>query len=508
MRADILNAMYWNRLFIPTLRESPAGTQTTGSRLMLRAGYVRQAGGRLAYLSLGSRSLKKTEAMIREEMGGIGGQEVQVGGVREAAVLARELRSYKQLPQVWFEFYGASAHGYSFDAGPDALNVAFTKFADAERRVLNRCGIEWRELATGARLDFVALGDTGDVHFAECPSCGYAARLEYATTRASAPLIDDPAGDLAPQPFHTPGRKTIADVAQFTGLPATSQMKSLAMVADGELVLALVRGDHSLSEASLAQLLDAVDLRPASSQEIRDAFGAEAGSLGPVGVKGMRVLADLALQGRRNMIAGANRDDYHLRNVTPGEDFTPEFFNIRQVDEGEACGGCGAALKGRRAMELGFLRKFGDSFSQRMDLHVTDQGGAEVRPGVEAYGMRIEAILHAIVEQSNDKDGMILPPSVAPFEVVITPVNVKDAIVNEAAQSIYTACRDSGIDALLDDRDERPGVKFKDADLIGVPYRVTVGKKVGQGIVEVVNRRTRAVSDVAINEVVGALRHS
>jgi prolyl-tRNA synthetase len=316
-----------------------------------------------------------------------------------------------------------------------------------------------------------------------------------------APAAADPTGDLSPEEFHTPGRKTIADVAAFTGLPETSQMKSLVLVADGKPVLVMLRGDHQLSEAKFGVICGDPEFRPAHPQEIVEWFGAEAGSLGPVGVSNMPIYADQALTGRRNMIAGANKDDYHLRHVTPGEDFRAEIRDLRQVQAGDRCGKCGGALEVVKTVEIGHIFKLGYKYSESMGLRVLNAEGKEVTPIMGSYGIGIERILCAAIELYHDKDGMILPASIAPFQVVVTPANNADAAQMDAARTIYEAAKKLGLDVLLDDRDERPGVKFKDADLIGVPYRVVVGKKLASGMVEVVNRKTKQSTDVPISEV-------
>jgi prolyl-tRNA synthetase len=261
-----------------------------------------------------------------------------------------------------------------------------------------------------------------------------------------------------------------------------------------------VRGDHSLSETKFAGVMSATEVRPAHPEEIRGPFGADAGSLGPVGVRNMRILADHSLSGRRNMIAGANEDDHHLRHVTPGEDFTPEYHDLRQAAEGDACVKCGGALKLEKTVEIGHIFKLGYKYSQSMGLRVLNAAGQEITPIMGSYGIGVERILCAAIELYHDKDGMSLPPSIAPFEVVITPVNNSDEAQGNAARDLYATCLSLGLDALLDDRDERPGVKFKDADLIGIPFRITVGKKLAQGKVEVVNRRTREMTEVAVQD--------
>ena len=353
--------------------------------------------------------------------------------------------------------------------------------------------------------EFMVASDAGEDFVAICKSCGYSANLEKATAVPSHPGLPDPDGDLAPEEFHTPGRKTIAEVAQFTGLPETSQLKSLVLVAGGKPVLVMLRGDHQLSETKFAAKVADPAFRPAQPDEIREWFGAEAGSLGPVGVTNMTILADLALAGRRNMIAGANRNDHHLRNVSLGEDFQAEVCDLRQVAAGDGCVQCGGPLDVVKTVEIGHIFKLGYKYSEAMGLRVLNADGKEVTPIMGSYGIGIERILCCAIELFHDKDGMMLPPAIAPFHVVVTPANNADPAQKEAAGRIYRECLALGLDALLDDRDERPGVKFKDADLIGVPFRVTVGKKLASGMVEVTERRTKASQDVPVADAARAI---
>jgi prolyl-tRNA synthetase len=471
--------MRWSKLFIPTLRENQAEAGTVSDRLLLRAGYVRHG-----YMFLGQRALRKIARVVREEMEAMGAQEVSLPHEDAAATVARELRSYRQLPQIWYRMRGERMDAWSFD-----IDVR-----RACERIFTRCQLPFLALGAAQSHDFLVEAEAGEGCMVQCPSCGYTATRDLAVATPVAPPAADPAGDRTPEEFHTPGRKTIADVADFTGLPETTQMKSLVLVAAGRPVLALVRGDHQLSEAKFAAALG-VSARPAQPEEIRAWFGAGAGSLGPLGVNNMRVIADEALRGRRNMISGANRDDYHLRHVTPGEDFQPEYFDLRRVEAGDFCQRCSAALAFRKAIEIGRLRELGGE-----SLHVTNETGAEVPIRMGSCGIDIAAMLRAAIELGHDKDGMVLPAAMAPFDVVITPVNVQDAGQRETAEALHAECGRIGLDALYDDRDERPGVKFKDADLIGVPWRITVGKKLAQGMVEVVERRARASRDKAVAE--------
>jgi prolyl-tRNA synthetase len=562
--------MLWSKLFIPTLRENPAEAEVPSHQLLLRAGYIRQlSAGIYSYLFLAQRSLLKIQQIVRHEMDAMGAQEFYLPALNPAEVwqesgrwdimgdnlfrlkdrfgrdlclgmtheevmttIARgALRSYKQLPQCWYQIQTKfrdeprpksgllrvrqfiMKDSYTFDMDQAGLDLAYDKHYKTYCRIFERCGLEYTavEAHSGAMggsqsHEFMVASDAGEDLVAICKSCGYSANLEKAAATACAPGAADPAGDLAPEEFHTPGRKTIAEVAAFTGLPETSQMKSLALVADGKPVLVMLRGDHQLSETKLGAIVNDPEFRPARPEEIRQWFGADAGSLGPVGVANMPILADRALLGRRNMIAGANKNDYHLRNVTLGEDFQAEIHDLRQVAAGDLCMRCGGLLDIRKCVEIGHIFKLGYKYSEPMGLRVLNADGKEITPIMGSYGIGIERILAAAIELYHDKDGMILPATIAPFTVVVTPANNADENQMEAARSIYSKCLELGLDALLDDRDERPGVKFKDADLIGVPFRVVCGKKLSSGMVEVVERKTRQATDVPVAEASAAIR--
>jgi prolyl-tRNA synthetase len=470
--------MLWSKLFIPTLRVNPPG-EPFSRQILQRAAYLR---GSDRWLFPGRRSLLKIAAIARAEFDAAGAQEIQLPDNSAFEAVAKEIRSYKQLPQIWYRIE-AGLQARAFGIEPVALDGLC-------RRVLQRCGVAY----AGADNSFAAWSEDGEDSIAVCSGCGYSAPFGLAMAAAAAPSIADPEGDLSPEPFHTPGRKTIAQVAEFTGLPETAQMKSLVLVAHDAPVLAMLRGDHQLSEAKFAALTRDPRFRQARPSELFEWFGAAAGSLGPVGVRNMPIYADHALAGRRNMIAGANRDDYHLRNVTVGEDFEAAFHDLRQISAGEACTRCGAALAVRRAIEL-------SGFSAprlARDLHITNAQAAESPVWMSACAIVFERILIAAAEAGVDKDGLVLPPAIAPFDVVVTPANIADTPQREAAEAIFRDCVTLGLDALLDDRDERPGVKFKDADLIGVPFRITVGKKLVDGLVEVVERKSRQVTETAV----------
>ncbi len=562
--------MRWSQLYVPTLRDTPAEAEVVSHQLLLRAGYVRQlAAGLYSYLPLARRSLLKIERIIREEMDAIGAQEFFLPELHPAEVwqqsgrweamghdmfrlqdrngrdlclgmteeevmttIARgELRSYKQLPQLWYQIQAkfrdeprpksglmrvrrfTMKDSYSFDLDAAGLDASYEKHRQAYCRIFDRCGLDFLsvEAHSGAMggsqsQEFSVPSDAGEDAIVVCGSCGYAANLEKAVSKATDPAAADPQGESAPEEFATPGKKTIAEVAEFTGLPESSQIKSLVMVAAGKPVLVLLRGDHSLAESKLSSLLETADLRPAHAEEIREWFGADAGSLGPVGVTTMKLVADEALRGRRNMIAGANKDGYHLRHVTPGRDFDPRYADLREAAEGDACASCGSPVELKKCIEVGHIFKLGYRYSESMGLRVLDPNGKEVAPIMGSYGIGLERILTAAIEQGHDDAGMVLPAAIAPYEVVVTPINWKNDDQREAAEPLYKRCAEIGLDVLLDDRQERAGVKFNDADLIGIPYRITVGKKITDGFVELTARSTRQSTDVTLEEAPESVR--
>jgi prolyl-tRNA synthetase len=566
--------MYWSKLFIPTLREVPADAEVASHKLLLRAGYVRPMGaGIYNYLLLAQRSMAKIQRIIREEMDAIGAQEFHLAALNPAEVwqesgrwtgmgqnmfrlkdrwqrdlclgmtheevmtyIARgELRSYKQLPQIWYQIQTkfrdeprpksgllrvrqfCMKDSYSFDIDAAGLDVSYEKHRQAYCRIFERCGIEYvvveadsGAMGGSASQEFMVATDAGEDFIVVCRETNYAANLEKAVSRPKPLGAPDNDADLEPTEVHTPGAKSIDEVAAFLNLPETSLIKSVVVIADfGDKqtpILALLRGNYQLSETKFIAATGCKEYRAAHPEEIRDLFGADPGSLGPVGVKNIPIYADLALEGRKNMVAGANKDDYHLLNVTPGEDFTATFVDIRQVEKGDTELTTGAPLEILKTMEIGHIFKLGYKYSESMGLDVLNEEGKEVKVIMGSYGIGVERVLCGAVELYNDADGISMPVSIAPFEVVVTPVNITDEAQSKAAHELYTTLKQSGIDALLDDRDERPGVKFKDADLIGIPFRVTLGKKLSQGIVEVVERRGKIMSEVPLAEVTAWLQ--
>jgi prolyl-tRNA synthetase len=373
--------------------------------------------------------------------------------------------------------------------------------------------------------EFMVRTPAGEDQIVSCDGCNYAANMEKANSRLEAVADLAAEGDGRPLEVHTPGQKTIEDVAKFLGVSPQNKIKTLALMAEemdasgktkARAIVVLMRGDHQLNEAKLNGAVGSAT-RPMEESEIKALFQSPAGYLGPTGIDWEKdwkkeakkdagkpvLLADKAIEGRTNLIAGANKENHHLKNLTPGKDFHPTAYaDLRAVTAGEACPNCGKALRIDTAVEVGHIFKLGYRYSESMGARVLDKNGKEVTPIMGSYGIGIERILTAAVEQGNDENGFWLPPTIAPFEIVVAPVNVKDETVRAAAEDIAQRLQAAGYDVILDDRDERPGVKFKDADLVGIPFRITVGKKVTEGTVELVLRSTREVRDVRITAIV------
>jgi len=571
----------WSELFIPTLREAPADAEVASHKFLVRAGYIRQlAAGLYSYLFLGQRSFNKIMGIVRQEMDKIGqefylpalhprelweesgrwsvmgdnmfrlkdrkGADMALGMTHEevmTSIARRELRSYKQLPQIWYQIQTkfrdearpksgllrvrqfTMKDAYSFDIDAAGLDVSYLKHYDAYCRIFDRCGLKYvvveahsGSMGGSQSHEFMVRTPAGEDQVVTCESCSYAANLEKATSKL--PPVDDlkAEGDGSPLEVHTPGQKTIEDVARFLGVSPKNKIKTLALMVNeadpktGKIrlraVVLLLRGDHQMNEAKLSTALGGKETRPMQEEEIQALFHSPAGYLGPIGIewaKDMKdtqaplLLVDKALEGRQNLIAGANKEGYHLKNLTPGKNFQPTAYaDLRAVTAGEDCPNCDGRLRIDAAVEIGHIFKLGYKYSESMGARVLDRNGKEVTPIMGCYGIGIERILTAAIEQSNDENGFWLPPQIAPFEIVVSPTNVKDEKLLSTALDIVRQLEATGFEVLLDDRDERPGVKFKDADLVGIPFRVTVGKKVTEGTVEVVQRSTREIHDASI----------
>jgi len=398
---------------------------------------------------------------------------------------------------------------YSFDIDEAGLDKSFDAHRSAYERIFARLGIPAiaAEASNGTMggsdsIEFMCPSDAGEDLVATCPQCGYAANLEKATSQLA--VIDDEPGAAAPERLDTPGVRTIEDLAVKYGLAADRQIKTLVQVINGDLTLVLLRGDHPLADQKLVDATGEPDIRPAQPDEIQAALGALPGSLGAVGVTALPVIADLALRGRRNMATGANIDDVHLTGVDVDRDITVgTWADLREVSAGEACPNCGAPLELVQGIEVGHIFKLGRKFTTALGASVLGPDGSAITPIMGSYGIGIERAVAAIAEVHHDDAGLKWPVQVAPAEVNVIMLAAKDEAVRTAAEAIYAALMAAGHDVMLDDRDERPGVKFKDAELIGIPYRISVGSRdLADGMVEVVSRETGERERVPVDQVV------
>ncbi len=553
-----------SKSLVPTLREDPADAEAQSHRLMLRAGLARQlAAGIFVYLPLGQRVLDKVNAVIREEMDAIGGQEITMPVIQPAEIwkqsgrwdgipemfklkdrhgrelclgmtheeviawlAAREIRSYRDLPQIWYQIQTKERDearprsgvlrtrefvmkdSYTLDPDAAALDRSYAAHEAAYRRIFERCGLRFHVVQSDTGMmgghsahEFMAPSAAGEDEIAMCAACGYAANVELARSVPTAPAF--PAWRR--EEVATPGARTIAEVAAFLAIDPRLTLKSLLYVAPRSgPVLVLVRGDHSLHERKLLRAVGE-ECRPAHPDEVRQHLGAPPGSVGPLGVR-VPVIADEALR-QGTYVVGANREGFHVRGVTPGRDFECRFADLHTALAGEACPQCGAPLGVERVIEVGNIFKLGTKFSEALGAKYLDEAGREQPIVMGSYGIGPARIAAAAIEQLADADGIVWPWSIAPFHVYVVPVSVKDAAQVTAAEEIYEECGRQGLEVILDDRDERPGVKFKDADLLGIPVRVTVGNSfVKEGVVEVRSRRTRRERRVGKGEVVAAVR--
>jgi prolyl-tRNA synthetase len=588
----------WSKLFIPTLREAPADAEVASHKFLIRAGYVRQlAAGIYSYLFLAQRTILKITNIVREEMDTIGqefylpalnprelweasgrwdvmgdnmfrlkdrkGADLCLGMTHEEVmtdIARKELRSYKQLPQIWYQIQTkfrdearpksgllrvrqfTMKDAYSFDVDRAGLDKSFDLHDAVYRRIFSRCGLEFvaveadsGSMGGSQSQEFMVYTDAGEDLVASCGQCGYAANLEKATSKLEAVEELAATASGAREKVHTPGTKTIDDVAAFLKTPVNNNMKSLAyMMTDGATaagvtitrpLLVLMRGKDQMNEAKLSGAIGGREFRPMQEEEIVKYFGSPAGYLGPVGLKQVKsvenkgnagyagdsdafvVIMDEALKDRRNLVGGANELDHHFTGLTAGVDFeVTGYADLRNVNEGELCPRCGEPLKLGKAVEIGHIFKLGTKYSESMGAKVLDKDGKEVTLIMGCYGIGVERILTSCIEQNYDDNGFWLAPSIAPFTVVVVPTNVKDATLVAASEKIASELEAAGYDVLLDDRDERPGVKFKDADLVGIPYRINIGKLLAEGKMEVVERAKAQKIEVAVDDVLTHLQ--
>ncbi|GAB4489558.1 MAG: proline--tRNA ligase [Thermodesulfovibrionales bacterium] len=549
--------MRFSRMFIPTLREVPADAEAASHILMLRAGFVRQlASGLYIYLPLGMRVLDRINRILREEMNAIGAQEISMPVLHPAEVwqqtgrwdaigdemfrlkdrggrdmclgmtheeimtflASREVRSYRDLPQVWYQIQTKlrdearpksgilrtrefiMKDSYSFDADEEGLDRNYRLHADAYQRIFSRCGLRFMMVESDPGMmggavshEFMAPSPAGEDVVAVCPGCGYAANVELAL---SVPP-PSPESDAPTEEVHTPDKRTVAEVSSFLKLGPERFLKSILVISDSGPVLALVRGDQELHEKKLARVIG--NHRPAQKAEVREILGVEAGFIGPAG-RTIRMVADPCLKDGA-YVSGANKQHYHVKNIRAGRDFTAEWHDIHTARTGDACAKCGEKLVLERVIEIGNIFKLGTKYSGPLKAVFLDEQGTERLIIMGSYGIGPARIAAAAIEQNNDKDGMIWPKTIAPFDVEILPLNMNDPATVETAESLYRDLSARGLDVLLDDRTERAGVKFKDADLIGIPIQIVIGEKnLTEGLVEIKERKTKATEKVGVGD--------
>ena len=559
--------MRWSSLFIPTLRDAPAEADAVSHRLLVRGGFMRQLqSGHYSMLPLGWRVHQKVGEVIRQEMDGIGAQEFLLPAMHPASVwqasgrwesmgdemfrltdrkgadlalgmtheevfagIASELNSYRDLPQLWYQIQWkfrdeprpksgllrvrefAMKDSYSFDLDDAGLDRSFDLHHDAYQRIFRRLDLDALpvEASSGAMggsasIEFMVESSAGEDDVAICGDCGYSANVERATS--ALPEVENRSGGDAPERFATPGIRTIAALAE-AGHPPEHQVKTLVYRVDGALTLILLRGDHPFLEQKFVDATGAVEVVPADGDEIRAALGASPGSLGAVGVTDLTIYADEALRSRSGMTTGANEDDVHLEGVDVERDVAVDhWLDLRSILDGEACASCGAALRIARCIEAGHIFKLGRRYSEAMGVTVLDADGVNRVPTMGSYGIGVGRAMAAVAETHHDENGLVWPMSIAPYEVVLTVVKVDHEESMGCAERLYDELRAAGVDVLLDDRDGRPGVKFADAELIGIPLRVTIGPRgLENSIVELTARADGERHDVPVDDVVARL---
>jgi prolyl-tRNA synthetase len=562
--------MRYSNYFIPTVKETPADAEVISHQLMLRAGMIRKlAAGIYNYLPLGLRSIRKVENIVREEMNRAGAIEILMPGVIPAELwqesgrweqygkellrikdrkdaefclgptheevvtdlVRREIKSYRQMPinlyQIQSKFrdeirprFGLMRgrefimkDAYSFDVDGNAADLSYEKMYQAYCRIFERCGLKFRavEADTGSiggssSHEFMVLAESGEDAIVSCSTCQYAANVEKAESR---PI--ESAEHADPRPLErvaTPDKRTIEEVSGFLGVHAASLIKTLVFLADNEPVIALVRGDHELNEIKLKNVLDCTELELASDEVVTKVTGAPVGFAGPVGLK-VKIVADLAVKGMKNSVTGGNEKDLHLKNVNLERDFQVSLCaDIRNVVHGDGCPRCeDGVLEMWRGIEVGHVFKLGTKYSKALKATFLDADGKEQIIFMGCYGIGIGRTVAACIEQNHDENGIIFPLPIAPFHCIVSALNIKEEPVREASEQIYRQLAEAGVEVLLDDRDERPGFKFKDADLIGIPLRIVVGtKNLAQGNVELKERKSGEVTLLPIAEAVAKVK--
>ena len=561
--------MRMSRMFGKTLRNDPAEAELASHRLMLRAGMIYQvSAGVYSYMPLALRALQKIERIIREEMNAAGGQEVYMSALQplefwdesgRSEAMGSELfrlhdrrerplvlaptheelltymvkanvHSYRDLPLIIYQIQTKfrdeprprgglirvrefdMKDAYSFDVDQDGLDVSYDAMAQAYRNIFSRCGLETIEVeadsgAIGGKdsSEFILVADAGEDTVVICPSGDYAANAEKAVFAKSQ---QDTEPLLPIEEAHTPGIKTIDELCDFLDEKPAKTLKAVFYMAAGELVFVVIRGDLEVNEIKLSNVLGgAPDLRLATSEEVQ-AHGLTAGSASPIGLEGIRVVADDSVDMGSNFLAGANKPDYHLRNTNHHRDFESDIVDdIALAQLGDACEKCGTELVMRRGIEVGHIFKLGARYSDVIEAYYPDENGEPHVILMGCYGIGVGRLLGAAIEQNHDERGMVLPATIAPYDVSLVALNMQNESVAESAQALYSELSDAGIEALFDDRNESAGVKFNDADLIGLPIRLVVSQRnIRDGVVEVKRRSSSEAESVVAADVVGRVR--
>ena len=553
--------MYFSKMFLPTMREVPAEAEIISHKLMLRAGLIRKlASGIYSFLPLGYRVLKKIKQVVREEMDGIGGQELLMSALlpsesfRESGrwevfgpemfrlkdrndrdfclgptheeiftlTVKNSLRSYRSLPVILYQIqtkyrdelrprFGVMRSrefimkdAYSFDRDEAGLDDSYKKMDRAYRRIFDRLGLEYKvvEADSGAMggsgsQEFMVISEAGEDGIAYCKTCGYGANEEKAGCLPADDHSDECPEDIIK--IHTPNIHTITELTGFLGCDASRMAKTLIYKADGELIAAMVRGDRELNEVKLKNVLGCTELEMADAESVRAVTNADVGFAGPAGLK-IRIIADHEVAMGRNFIVGANETDYHLKNINFGRDFSAEVHDIRCISGEDKCPCCGEKITLARGIEVGHIFKLGTRYAEALGCNYIDEEGNEKPMVMGCYGIGINRTIAAVIEQHHDENGIIWPMGIAPYHVIIVPVNVLDENVMKVSEEMYRRLAEAGVEVILDDRNERAGVKFMDADLIGIPIRINVGRKAAEGIVEYKPRGGKEALSMTVDE--------
>ncbi len=559
--------MYFSKLYAPTLRETPAEAEVVSHQLLVRAGFIRKSSsGVYTYLPMAQRVLQKISRIVREEMDKAGGQEVALPIIQSADLwlesgrwhvygkelfrlkdrhdrdfclgptheeiitdlIRTDVSSYRQLPLLLYQIQNKYRDErrprfglmrgrefimkdlYSFDKDEAGLEISYWKMHEAYTKIFTRCGLDFRpvEADSGAiggstTHEFMVMAESGEADIVYCPECNYAANVEIAPCK---PDDNEQGTPLTLEMIETPQVTTAEMVAGFFDLPLKKIIKTMFYQVGEEIVAAIVRGDRSINEIKLQRLSAADIIELASPEKVKEITGAESGYVGPVGLveKGIKVFADEEIKTMVNAVCGANKAQYHFRNVRPERDFqVTAYVDLRLIEPGESCPQCPSTLKSARGIEVGQVFKLGTKYSKALNAKYVDENGAENFIVMGCYGIGVSRTMAAAVEQNNDNEGIIWPVAIAPYHAVVIPVAVNDPVLKQAAEELYHELEQCGIETVIDDRNERAGVKFKDADLIGYPVRLTVGKKMlEEGLIEVKLRKDKVISFIKRNDII------